>query len=142
MANEEVQEKKEKTEPTEEELHHRNQVMIAIGATSVLLLAIGLQIFKYNIESEKMKTERVTTRQLAKQEAAQNAFWLKEEIKGYKAERDLLLKKIESESRMIQWGLERSRDSTVVEQAKDRRKKHQKKLEEVKKKLAELREMQ
>ena len=134
--------KGKKKELTEEELHHRNQVWVGIGATCVLVLAIGLQLWKYNLESEKLRVQQQADRAQAARVAVQNAFWVKEETKVLKKERDVLLKKIENESRMIQWGLERSTDPTVVEQAKHRRKQHQKKLDQINRDLAKLREMQ
>ena len=134
--------KGKKKELTEEELHHRNQVWVGIGATCVLVLAIGLQLWKYNLESEKLRVQQQADRAQAARVAVQNAFWVKEETKVLKKERDVLLKKIENESRMIQWGLERSTDPTVVEQAKHRRKQHQQKLERINRDLAKLREMQ
>lgn len=134
--------KGKKKELTEEELHHRNQVWLGIGATSVLILAIGLQVWKYNLENEKLRVQKQAEQVQAARAAVQNAFWVKEELKALKKQRDVLLKKIENESRMIQWGLERSTDPTVVEQAKHRRAIHQQKLEQVKHDLAKLREMQ
>jgi hypothetical protein len=134
--------KGKKKELTEEELHHRNQVWVGIGATFVLLLAIGLQVWKYNLENDKLRAQRQVEKVQAARNAVQNAFWVKEETKTLKKERDLLLIKIENESRMIQWGMERSTDPTVVEQARHRRDKHQKKLDQIKKELAKLRAMQ
>tara|TARA_B100000683_G_scaffold276698_2_gene331644 strand:+ start:1622 stop:2092 length:471 start_codon:yes stop_codon:yes gene_type:complete len=131
-----------KKELSEEELYHRNQVWVGIGATCVLVLAIGLQIWKYNLESDQLRVQQQAEKAEAARAAVQNAFWVKEETKSLKKERDVLLKKIENESRMIQWGLERSTDPTVVEQAKHRRKQHQQKLERINRDLAKLREMQ
>ena len=89
-----------------------------------------------------MRVQQQAEKAEAVRAAIQNAFWVKEETKSLKKERDVLLKKIENESRMIQWGLERSTDPTVVEQAKHRRKQHQQKLEQINRDLAKLREMQ
>ena len=75
----EKEEKSAKRELTEDEIHHRNQIFIAIGATFVLALAIILQLVKYNIENDKIVEQKRETRKAAQFNAAQHAFWVKQE---------------------------------------------------------------
>ena len=65
----------------------------------------------------------------------------KNELKELKKEREELLKRIESESRMIKWGYDRQASPTVIEQAKARREVHQKRLDEVKKEIIKVRDL-
>ena len=128
-------------ELAEEERLHRQHIMIGVAATMVMLMAVGLQVAKYSMDDEKVLLDKKAAQQAAIEDAQRHDFWIKEEIKEFKKERDILLKKIESESRMIQWGLERQTSPTVVQQAKSRREKHQKRLEVVKKQIYKLRDM-
>ena len=128
-------------ELAEEERLHRQHIMIGIAATLVMVTAVGLQVVKLSMDDNQVQLEKKAAQQAAIEDAQRHDFWVKEELKEFKKERDVLLKKIESESRMIQWGLERHTSPTVVQQAKSRREQHQKRLELVKKQIYKLRDM-
>jgi hypothetical protein len=128
-------------ELSEEERIHRQHIMIGAVATVVMLLAVGLQLARYNMDDAKVLLQKQAAQQAAIEEAQRNDFGIKEEIKEFKKEREVLFKKIDSESRMIQWGVERQTNPTVVQQAKSRRDKHQQRLEFVKKQISKLRDM-
>ena len=138
MADENV---KTEEELAEEERLHRQHIMIGIAATLVMVTAVGLQVVKLSMDDNQVQLEKKAAQQAAIEDAQRHDFWVKEELKEFKKERDVLLKKIESESRMIQWGLERHTSPTVVQQAKSRREQHQKRLELVKKQIYKLRDM-
>lgn len=138
MADENV---KTEEELAEEERLHRQHIMIGIAATLVMVTAVGLQVVKLSMDDNQVRLEKKAAQQAAIEDAQRHDFWVKEELKEFKKERDVLLKKIESESRMIQWGLERHTSPTVVQQAKSRRELHQKRLEVVKKQIYKLRNM-
>ena len=124
---------------TEEVQQQSMQMWVGAGTTLVVLLVFALQLYKYNSDQEKIAAQKKAAQQAAIAEAQAQEFWRKNEIIELKKERDLLLEKIKSESRMIQWGIDRQASPTVIEQAKARRDVHQKRLDAVKEELKKLR---
>ena len=126
-------------ELTDEAHPHRIQTWIGAATTLVVLLIFGLQLYKRNASQEKIAAQKKAAQQAAVAEAHAQEFWRKNEVIELKKERDLLLEKIKSESRMVQWGVDRQANPTVIEQAKARRDTHQKRLDVVKDELKKLR---
>jgi len=132
---------KEPEELSEEEKKHRMHMWIGSITTLVVLIVFSLLLFRHLMEEEKIVAQKKAAQQAAIEDAQREAFWKKNALKEFKEEREQLLKRIESESRMIQWGYDRQASPTVIEQAKARREAHQKRLDEVNKQIIKLRDL-
>ena len=132
---------KKPEELSDEEKQHQMHMWIGSITTLIVLVAFGLLLFQHSMDEEKIAAQKRAAQQAAIEDAQREAFWKKNELKELKKERDQLLKRIESESRMIKWGYDRQASPTVIEQAKARREVHQKRLDEVKKEIIKVRDL-
>ena len=128
-------------ELSDEERQHRLHLWIGVTTTLIAVTALGILILKHSMDEDKIVAQKQAAQQAAIEEAQRQAFWKKNELKELKKEREELLKRIESESRMIKWGYDRQASPTVIEQAKARREVHQKRLDEVKKEIIKVRDL-